>query len=322
MIHFVSGNLLADEAEALVNPVNCVGIMGKGLALQFKKKFPENFQVYHKACKSGAVTLGKMFIYENGDMFNPRYIVNFPTKNDWRNKSKLADIKAGLADLAEQIVSLQIHSVAIPSLGCGNGGLEWQKVRPLVYEYLDKLENVAVTVYEPVQKRPCINLARAMLLKLMQAYVKQGYPMTIHEVQKLAYLLQESGLQLNLNFTYGINGIWDKSLLLVLEQLKQGGYICIDSLDDVNAQIELNHHWRQDASKELLPKGTIDKPLRKAEQMITGYETPYGLSLLTKLIWREVSGYREDIAEISSASGESYPMYRALLHLNKVRQSV
>lgn len=124
MIQEAHGNLLDAEADALVNTVNTVGVMGKGIALQFKRAFPENYKAYKRACDQGAVELGQMFIWDAGALAGdgPRYVINFPTKKHWRSKSKLSDIRAGLDDLVRQLKDLSINSVAVPPLGCGHGG--------------------------------------------------------------------------------------------------------------------------------------------------------------------------------------------------------
>jgi O-acetyl-ADP-ribose deacetylase (regulator of RNase III) len=142
-------NLLEAPADALVNTVNTVGIMGKGLALQFKQAYPGNFRAYESACRRGEVHLGKMFTYETGRLDRPRFVINFPTKGHWRSRSKLSDIKAGLDDLRDVIRERHIDSIAIPPLGCGNGGLDWRDVRPLIVEALADLPNVRVMVYPP-----------------------------------------------------------------------------------------------------------------------------------------------------------------------------
>lgn len=143
------GNLLEAPADAMVNTVNTVGIMGKGLALQFKQAYPGNFRAYEFACRRGEVHLGKMFTYETGQLGRPRFVINFPTKGHWRSMSKLSDIKAGLDDLRDVIRERRIDSIAIPPLGCGNGGLDWLNVRPLIVEALADLPGVRVMVYPP-----------------------------------------------------------------------------------------------------------------------------------------------------------------------------
>lgn len=134
-ILLVRGNMLDSGAQALVNPVNCVGVMGAGLALQFKRKFPANFIAYRHACKDGLVRPGKVFIFQDKE----KYIINFPTKRHWRDKSKLEDIDAGLVDMVAQVKRLGIKSVAIPKLGCGLGGLEWVDVLPLILQHVTNI---------------------------------------------------------------------------------------------------------------------------------------------------------------------------------------
>lgn len=151
MLEFKRGNLLHENVEALVNAVNCVGIMGKGIALQFKNAYPENFRQYKKACKAGNVQPGKMFITLTGAFLDPKYIINFPTKRHWEDKSKIEDIESGLDFLVFEIEKLGINSIAVPALGCGNGGLNWSDVKPLIELKLSKpqMQNVRIIVFEP-----------------------------------------------------------------------------------------------------------------------------------------------------------------------------
>jgi len=149
MLEFKQGNLLEEDAEALVNAVNCVGVMGKGIALQFKQAFPENFQQYKKACDAKEVQPGRMFTVPTGKLFNPKYIINFPTKRHWRDKSKIEDIQTGLKALVAEVQQLGITSIAIPALGCGNGGLDWVEVKPLIESAFVELPEVKVVVFEP-----------------------------------------------------------------------------------------------------------------------------------------------------------------------------
>ena len=149
MIHFKTGDLLAEEAEALVNTVNCVGVMGKGIALDFKKTYPSNFRDYAAACKRGEIQPGHMHIFETNNLVNPHYIVNFPTKRHWRDPSRIMDIDSGLSDLARVIADCKIESIALPALGCGLGGLNWLDVKPLIENVLGDLEAVDIVVFEP-----------------------------------------------------------------------------------------------------------------------------------------------------------------------------
>lgn len=149
MIEFTTGDLLKSQAEAIVNAVNCVGVMGRGIALQFKNAYPENFKAYAAACKRNEVQPGKMFLFETGVLVGPRYIINFPTKRHWRGQSRMEDIEAGLTALVEVIRARSITSVAVPPLGAGLGGLDWADVRPLIEKAMLPLSQVKVLIYEP-----------------------------------------------------------------------------------------------------------------------------------------------------------------------------
>ena len=149
MIEYKTGDILLEKAEALVNTVNCVGIMGRGLALQFKENFPENFEAYAEHCKRGGMQPGRVFVFERDKITLPRYIINFPTKRHWRGQSRMDDIESGLASLKGEIRSRGIRSVAIPPLGCGLGGLNWSDVRACVETVLAELDGVEITVFEP-----------------------------------------------------------------------------------------------------------------------------------------------------------------------------
>ena len=149
MIEFRRGDIIREDVEALVNTVNCVGVMGKGVALQFKAAFPANFRAYAAACRRGEVVPGKVFVHETGQLTNPRFIINFPTKRHWRDKSRFEDIEAGLRSLRQEVQARNIRSVAVPALGCGLGGLNWADVRPRIERQLSQLQGVRVVVFEP-----------------------------------------------------------------------------------------------------------------------------------------------------------------------------
>ena len=151
MITRASGDLLKADAEGVVNAVNCVGVMGRGIALQFKRAFPQNFKVYQAACKRHEVQPGKMLVVETGQLTHPRYIVNFPTKRHWRGPSRLDDSELGLAALAAEVRRLGIRSIAVPPLGCGLGGLDWSAVRPRVERAFAASPDVEVLLFEPSQ---------------------------------------------------------------------------------------------------------------------------------------------------------------------------
>jgi O-acetyl-ADP-ribose deacetylase (regulator of RNase III) len=149
MIEVVHGNLLEAKVDALVNAVNTVGVMGKGIALQFRITFPDNFVAYKRECTAGNLELGQMFVYQTGSASKPYYIINFPTKKHWVNKSRIEFVRNGLGSLVAEIQKLKIGSVAIPALGCGCGGLSWQKVRGLIEEAVEPLTDVQVLLFEP-----------------------------------------------------------------------------------------------------------------------------------------------------------------------------
>ena len=156
MWKLTEGNILNADAQALVNTVNTVGVMGKGIALQFKKAFPEMFEEYEAACKAKELQPGQMHVFDRGQIFNPRYVINFPTKRHWKGKSKIADIEAGLDALVEELTARGIKSVAIPPLGCGHGGLDWDEVRPLIERAMDRVPGVEALIYIPkgIPSRP------------------------------------------------------------------------------------------------------------------------------------------------------------------------
>ncbi|HVS15968.1 MAG TPA: macro domain-containing protein, partial [Thermoanaerobaculia bacterium] len=211
MIEYRTGDILGADAEALVNTVNCVGVMGRGIALQFRRRFPGNFEAYAAACKAKHVVPGKMFVYETDFVTNPRWIINFPTKRHWRGKSRIGDIEAGLAALAEEIRARAIKSVAIPPLGSGLGGLEWMEVKPRIEAALGELSGVQVTVFEPhtspedapvnrSTEVPRMTAGRAALVVSIDRYLKGLLDpfVTLLELHKLMYFLQEAGEPLRL----------------------------------------------------------------------------------------------------------------------------
>ena len=148
MIRFVKGDIFKSEAEVLVNPVNCVGIAGKGLALTFKEKYPQNFQEYQKACAQGLVKIGTLTRWPTNE-FQTNFIISFPTKKHWRENSKYEYIEAGLETLKSHILESGLQSIAIPALGCGLGGLSWPRVKQQIESNLGDLIGVDIIVYEP-----------------------------------------------------------------------------------------------------------------------------------------------------------------------------
>ena len=206
MIKYTTGDMLSAETEALVNTVNTVGVMGKGIALQFKDQYPNNFAAYHAACKAKQVEVGKMFVFEEQPMIgDKKIIINFPTKKDWKHKSKIEYVESGLKDLAKVIEERRIKSIAMPPLGCGNGGLDWGGVKVLIEKYLSGLTDVDIIVYEPNaavreilikqdgNRDVKLTDARAMLMYAMYYYESLGEPVSLFVANKLAYSYQRLG---------------------------------------------------------------------------------------------------------------------------------
>ena len=303
MIHYLQGNLLEADVEALVNTVNTVGVMGKGIALMFKERFPHNMQAYARACKAGEVMTGKMFVTETGELMGPRWIVNFPTKRHWRAKSKMEWIEAGLEDLHNFIVEKQIKSIAIPPLGAGNGGLDWKEVKPRIEQALVDLADVDIWVYEPtrkyqnVAKKSGVNKltpARALVAELVRRYWILGMECSLLEIQKLAWFLQRviesQGVknELQLNFEANNYGPYANNLEHLLNGL-DGSYLKSDKRipdsDPLNV-IAFNDAKKQQVSTYLKTEAKAYLPaLEKATEIIDGFESPYGMELLATVDW-------------------------------------
>ncbi len=296
MIEIAKGNILEADAEALVNTVNCQGFMGKGIALQFKQAFPANFKAYEAACRAGEVVPGSMFIFDNGRLINPQYVINFPTKRHWREKSRIADIGSGLKALIADIRRLGVRSIAVPPLGCGLGGLDWREVRPMIEKAFAELSDVRVLLFEPVgtpdakampagTTRPHLTPARALFIKLMDAYAALEYSRTLLEVQKLAYFLQEAGEPLRLKYEAGHYGPYAANLNKVLEAM-EGHYIRgYGDSHKPQAEIELLPGSVEEATSFLAGKSESLKRLERVSELIEGFETPYGMELLATVHW-------------------------------------
>lgn len=298
MIQFKQGNLLEEKAEALVNTVNCVGVMGKGIALQFKQAYPENFRQYEKACRAKEVQPGYMFTVATGSIFNPRFIINFPTKRHWRGKSQLEDIKIGLVALVAEVQKLGITSIAIPPLGCGNGGLSWSEVKPLIESSFAQLPHVQVIIFElsgapaadkmqVATKKPNMTRARALFIRLLELYGIPGYELTKLEIQKLAYFLQEAGEPLKLPYVKHKYGPYANNLNHVLRRI-EGHYIrgYGDGTSKAeSAEIYVLPEGREAAQAFLNTQTEAQERLELVSNLIYGFETPYGMELLATVHW-------------------------------------
>lgn len=298
MIRSVTGDILRAECDALVNTVNCVGIMGRGIALQFKNVFPENFREYAAACRAGAVRPGKMFVTETGEFF-PRYIVNFPTKRHWKGKSRIEDIEDGLVDLVSVVTKYQIVSIAIPPLGSGLGGLEWEEVRPLIVEAVSRLQNVDVLIYEPNgapdaaaisrnKSVPKMTPGRAALVALLQRYLNSLMDpfVTLLEAHKLMFFLQEAGEALDLRYQKAPYGPYAENLRHVLRDIEGHlitGYA--DGGDDPTKQLTIVPGAFGDAERFLADRPDTLLRFAKVAELVNGFETPFGLELLATVYW-------------------------------------
>jgi O-acetyl-ADP-ribose deacetylase (regulator of RNase III) len=320
MIRYTQGDILKDESEAVVNTVNCVGVMGRGIALQFRNAFPENFKAYEKACKREQVQPGRMFVTETGE-FAPRYIVNFPTKRHWRGKSRMEDIESGLAALVELLREKNIRSIAIPPLGSGLGGLDWDEVKPRIESALAALPDVKVVIYEPggapggekmVHNRevPKMTPGRAALVELMDRYLAGLLDpfVTLLEVHKLMYFMQEAGEPLKLRYVKAPYGPFGENLGHVLKAVEGHlvtGYA--DGGDSPDKQLKLVPGAPEEARRFLEGNdGTRERFFRVAD-LLEGFETPFGLELLATVHWvvkHEAPGSFEDLVERTYAWGE------------------
>jgi O-acetyl-ADP-ribose deacetylase (regulator of RNase III) len=299
MIREKQGNLLAADVDAIVNTVNTVGVMGKGVALQFKQAFPDNYRAYERACKRHEVRIGHMFVFATGRMTSPRYIVNFPTKEHWRSRSRLSDIEDGLQDLRKVIAEYRIGSIAVPALGCGNGGLDWREVYPRIGEALSDLKDVDVVIYPPRQtptaatmpvgtKRPRMTPGRAALIGLLDRYIGPGLGATPIEIQKLMYFLQAAGEPLRLQFVRGQYGPYADNLNHVLQAV-EGHYLRgygDRSGTVLDAEpIELMPGATENARSFLIDHPETHGRFDRVAALVEGFESPYGLELLASVHW-------------------------------------
>lgn len=298
MITFKTGNIFEENIEAIVNTVNCVGIMGRGIALQFKKKYPANFKVYAEAAKHNKVIPGKMFVFENNKDCYPKYIINFPTKRHWRDKSRISDIQSGLQSLAETIQKEKIQSIAIPPLGCGLGGLNWNEVRQLIINTFEKLPDINIIVFEPSEQsaalkppspeEPKMTAGRAALIELIHRYINGLLDpfVTLIEIHKLMYFLQEAGESLRLNYKQHHYGPYAENLRHVLNKIE--GYFITgyaDGGDAPNKPLSLLPGAYEKASTFLSSHRDTHGRYNKVADLVDGFETPFGLELLATVHW-------------------------------------
>ena len=314
MIRFTQGDILKAQTEALVNTVNCVGVMGRGIALQFKQHFPANFAAYAAACAQEQVQPGRMFIYETGTMTYPHYVINFPTKRHWRGKSRIEDIEAGLYDLVDEIRSRGIRSIAIPPLGSGLGGLAWEQVKAILENMLADLPDVDILIYEPLEAGTAVapNLSRdvpkmtpgrATLVGLMDRYLAALLDpfITLLEVHKLMYFLQEAHEPLRLQYVKGPYGPYAENLRHVFNAIE--GHLITgysDGGDAPQKQLSLVPGAVSDAERFLASYSETHQRFDRVVRLVSGFETPFGLELLSTVHWvmmREDARTEDQIAQ-------------------------
>lgn len=294
MMELATGNLLDAPVEAVVNTVNTVGVMGKGLALQFKRRFAWNFAIYEAACKRGELEVGRMLVVPVDGVEGrvPRFIINFPTKKHWRSPSDLAYIRSGLPALVAEVRDRAIRSIAIPPLGCGNGGLRWRDVEPLIREAFAALPDVRVLLFPPADIKPvlaprpdlALNRLRALLIKLIESYRQLDYALTKIEVQKLTYFLQEAGEDFHLQYTKQAYGPYAAALRHVLVAM-EGSFLQGVGDQTQRAEIRLMPGAAEAADRVLASEHESRQRLERVSQLIEGFETPYGMELLATVHW-------------------------------------
>ncbi len=304
MMRFTQGNLLDAHVEAVVNTVNTVGVMGKGIALMFKEKYPENFKAYAAACKAGEVRVCEMFVTSGVELDGPRWIINFPTKQNWWQPTKLEWVKEGLEALKKVIVEKKIRTIALPPLGCGNGGLKWSVVRPMIEAALGELPDVEVTVYEPTPKYQNVakkkgveklTPARALVAEAVRRYWVLGIECTLLETQKLAWFLERTirrmGLEdpLDLRFVADRYGPYAQRLTHLLNGL-DGSYLhCDKRLADATP---FDTIWFEDSKREVVLLYLKSREAREylpaleaTDVLIDGFQSPLGMEALATVDW-------------------------------------
>jgi O-acetyl-ADP-ribose deacetylase (regulator of RNase III)/uncharacterized protein YwgA len=295
MIKYITGNLFDSHADALVNTVNTVGIMGKGIALQFKKLFPNNFNLYKIECESGNFDIGKLFITtDQNTLTGEKLIINFPTKKHWKSPSEYEYIEIGLDELVKVIKERKIKSIAIPPLGSGNGGLQWFKVKKIIHEKLNDIKDCEVIVYEPSKnikeflkkERVKLTPARGMLLFMLFDLVKNGEFVSEFASEKLCYFLQRFGAKEHFKLDYSPNfyGPYSGKVKHVLNYLN-GSYIMGYAGKDKKPfeQLSLLVDSEKEVSNYINENKDLKEIVHKTSVFLTGFYSSFGLELLSTI---------------------------------------
>lgn len=294
-LSFREGDLFAEPVETLVNTVNCVGVMGKGVALEFKRRWPANFKAYKKLCDDKQLVPGKLFVFETGELFaseGPKYLINFPTKDHWRAKSQISYVEDGLDALVKAIRDYNIKSIAMPPLGCGNGGLDWADVKPLIAAKLGSLDGVEIVVFPPkveadepeyVNAKFPMTYERAMLLKSLgdlERYFDGSFDRI--SLQKIGYFLQVLGVNFQLTFSQDLHGPYSEALKKAFVALDRHGMLKGFREKERQAHVTPSGYAIADEFlKDSVSDGT--NIISKIDKLIQGYESPYGLELLSSV---------------------------------------
>ncbi len=339
MVQFVTGNILDSPAEALVNTVNTVGVMGKGIALQFKQQFPGNYKTYKEACDQKALQIGQLLVTEEESLLGgKKLIINFPTKTHWRLPSEYAYISKGLDALLKVIEERNIHSIAIPPLGAGNGGLDWNKVKNMIVEAMQATDRT-VYLYEPstaikdVLKKERVKLtpARAMMLSVLYTLVRSGEFVSEFAAEKVAYFLQRFGAveEFKLEFKPNFYGPYSGKVRHVLYHLN-GSYVMGYSAKDKKPFDELS--LVMDAEKEV--QAYLDRPehqhlkeiVNNTKRFLQGYYSPFGLELLSTIDFIKKEKHKDSVEEILNElenwSDRKRTLFANPVFVNKALQNI
>ena len=294
MIKYITGNILESNAQALINTVNTVGVMGKGIALQFRKAYPSNYKAYAEACKRDEIKVGELFVSRDSNLESgEKIIINFPTKKDWRKPSEYIYIENGLDDLVKVLESSQIKSIAIPPLGAGNGGLEWEKVKRIIESKLSNLP-VEIFVYEPTsqiiehlkKERVKLTDARALLLFVLYDLIRNGEYVSEFSSEKVCYFLQRFGAQkyFKLEFTPNFYGPYSGKVRFVLNALN-GSYIM--GYSDMNKKpfepLTLVADGYQSVKNHIEGKAELVEIAKRTINFLNGFYSDFALELLSSI---------------------------------------
>jgi len=295
MIKYVTGNILDSNAPVLVNTVNTMGVMGKGIALQFKKTFPDNFRAYSKACKNGDIAIGKLFLSKDNNITTgEKIIINFPTKTNWQKSSEYSYIEAGLNDLKKVIHENNFKMIAMPPLGAGNGGLEWERVKEIIEKILSPLKDVQFYIYEPTdqikeylkKERVKLTDARALLLALLYDLVRNGEYVSEFSSEKVCYFMQRFGAEqyFKLKFEPNFYGPYSGKVRYILNTLN-GSYIMGYSDMDKKpfAPLTLISDGYNVVKEFINNNHELKKIVEETSNFLTGFYSEFALELLSSV---------------------------------------